>query len=226
MTKLKFAILNTKDRISLFDTARLINPLTGTQYTAPFSLWKVLRGEPSIYEKYGYTSVAFDTYRAAAGGITWDKIKKGIVHPRTGMSLEQLWAYAYPEKPISDHMTIKNVMKTIAYEETERSVIEVPLYSEELEAQIRKIYEAGEEDPSTISYTYKTSIVDQILVSIIKNAGVRNFGTIELQVNKSNPIWQHWNSRLKIISFDPVLSGGRKHVTYRRRYTRRIKYRK
>jgi hypothetical protein len=105
------------------------------------------------------------------------------------MNIEELWTSTYREKRISDHMTIAEVMKTVSYEETEKSVVNVPIFSEELEEQMRRMYESFGEDLSTVKFTHKTTIVDQILASMIKNAGVYNFGTIELKVDKLNPIW-------------------------------------
>jgi hypothetical protein len=215
-TKIKFGIFEKNDRVSLVDIARLMNPLTGKQYTAPFSLWRVLRGEPSIYEKYGYASWEYDSYKLAAVRATWGEIKKRIVHPRTHLNLETLWEHTYPDKPLTDSMKVKEVMNKLSYEETERSVIDVPIYSEDIEAKMREVHASGEDDPSMFNYTRKTDIVREILESIKPR-----FGIPKLYVSKSNPEWKKWEARLTLLSFVPVISGGKS--SSQRRRTRRMR---
>ena len=119
-TKLKFTLRPDTEEVSISDVAKLLNPATGLKYPSSFSLWRLLRGEPTIYEKYGYTAPSLDAMRTKIGATRWADVKAFKIFGRE--TLEAFVAREYPEhfedgKPISDSM------KEISYEDANRITV-------------------------------------------------------------------------------------------------------
>jgi hypothetical protein len=197
MTKLKFILLDFPETSSLINAAVLSNPETGKLYSTPFSLWKLLRGEKSLYGKYGYSSDPFFWISNHATRKTWGEIKDNEVavyglrkNGTTNKTIEDIWNEFYSDKgPIKDTETVADVMKRLTYEDTEKSV------------------------------KYGESIVHAIIDSFrIKGTKSRTF---RLSIRQDSEIWQGWNERLKIVSFEKVTEGGTRNKT--RRHRKRIR---
>ena len=103
--------------MSISDVAKLVNPVTGLKYPSSFSLWRLLRGEPTIYEKYGYTSPVLDTMRTKIRATTWDDVKAFNIFGR-----ETLEAFATRNYPgvFEDGKPLWASMKELSYEEANR----------------------------------------------------------------------------------------------------------
>jgi hypothetical protein len=201
-TKLKFILLYPMKHTSLMNAARIINPKTGEAYTTLFSAWRILRDERTIYEKYGYTSDVYDTYREASRNIKWGEIKNYIINIDTGYTIEQLWNDSYPEKAINDDMTIKDVMRIVSYDELERSVFDGKLVQKR----------------SGAIYTMKADIVGFICAFITQENPKSLILPTDLVVKKSNDVWKTWDSRCIFLSFEPTKpAGGRRKPRKTRR---------
>ena len=119
-TKLKFAVSPDSPVMTISDVARLVNPATGEKYPSSISLWRLLRGEFTLYEKYGYTSPELDVMRARIGAATWRDVKGFSIFGRE--PLEAFVAREYPGH-FEDDKLITESMKEISYEEANRVTV-------------------------------------------------------------------------------------------------------
>lgn len=119
-TKLKFILRPDTEEVSISDVAKLLNPATGLKYASSFSLWRLLRGEPTIYEKYGYTAPSLDAMRETIGRATWDDVKAYKIFGRE--PLEAFVAREYSGH-FEDGKPISASMKEISYEDANRITV-------------------------------------------------------------------------------------------------------
>lgn len=119
-TKLKFAVSPDKPELVITDVARLVNPATGEKYPSSFSMWRLLQGKPTLYEKYGYTSPELGAMRARIGSATWGNVKGFSIFGRE--TLEAFVAREYPHH-FEDDKLITESMKEISYEEANRVTV-------------------------------------------------------------------------------------------------------
>jgi hypothetical protein len=119
-TKLKFAMHPDKTSLTISDVARLINPATGVKYPSSLSLWRLLRGEQTIYEKYGYTSLKLAEIRATLAEATWDMVKTS---PVKGYGTLEDFAKREYEGIFEDGKRIIDSMEKISYEDANRATI-------------------------------------------------------------------------------------------------------
>lgn len=227
ISKLKFIYLGT-DTISLIDDAYVPNPTTGKRFTEQFSKWRLLRGEPTLYEKYGYITsdresdytensprpnLDLDAYRSQLSKVTWKDIKDDKIHPRIDETLESIWAKQY-ELPSPDQ-TIPVFMKRLTLEDLEKLLVEIPRFeTEEEEAIERKELESGGIPPHL---TYTNTIVG-VIMNILEKRGIV-FPGLVLMLHKDSEKWASWNRRLVLRSFDRVFGkgGSRGRRTHKRR---------
>jgi hypothetical protein len=216
ISKLKFIYLNTKS-IKLTDNARVFN-------YGLISEWRLLRDEPSIYEKYGYTSEHFNSFRDKIKIIKWQRIKDYII-PRTGKTLEDMWNIVFKEiDPPSDTETIPLFMRRISLDNIEKSLTNVPKFKTEEEEHkyIKKWIRVSSYDLIE-KKTFLNFIIDA-LESIGVSPPKENM-TLTLQSNSE--LWKHWNSRLVFRSFDRIMEGGKRskcNVHHRRKTIRKTTY--
>jgi hypothetical protein len=199
-TKLKFAVRPDKPEMVISDVARLVNPATGAKYPSSFSLWRLLRGEPTIYEKYGYTSPELEGMRTRIDAATWRDVKGFMIFGRE--SLEAFVVRNKYSKHFEDDKLITESMKGISYEEANRVTVRhsLPAFG-----------------PVTI-------------IDLLANALGLKGGMPGLFVHRGSDVWRDWDARLRFLSFEEVgasvsaTTGGAGTVTSRggaRRKTRR-----
>jgi hypothetical protein len=230
ISKLKFIYLGT-DTISLIDDASIPNPKTGEKFNERFSKWRLLRGEPTLYEKYGYITsdresdytensphpdLDLDQYRSEISKLTWKDIKDYKIHPRIDETLESIWMKQY--KLPSPDQTIPTFMKGLSLEDLENLLIEIPRFeTEEEEAIERKELERIGISPEFQHLTHAYTIVGIIINILEKEKGIV-FPGLVLMLNKDSKKWASWNRRLVLRSFDLIgIGGGRRRPTHKRR---------
>lgn len=202
-TKLKFAIMDAP-RLSISDIARLPNPVTNSLIITPFSMWRLLRGEDTLYEKYGYTHPLLSPARETIKSLKWTTIRDSPVFqdatPPPGQTLQQLVDSVFPGL-FDDNMSIAENMKKIPYIETDKLIVKHPSPSKR-----EKIYR--ESPPFGMKYTLPYLIMESLYIG-----GYIPFLRIpELTVERTSEIWKKWNSRLQFISFERVMAGGRRRL--------------
>lgn len=103
-TKLKSIIV--KDKIIKITDVASIN-----DSVLYFSLWRLLRGEPSLYEKYGYVSKKFNTVKETAKRIPYE------ITARNPLLYDDLHAYfPYVFNFANNKRSIAELMKNIPYD--------------------------------------------------------------------------------------------------------------
>lgn len=191
ISKLKFGYLR-KPVISLIDNARVPNPVNGQMYKTMLSEWRLLRNEPSMYEKYGYTSSSFDLLRLRIRDVTWKDIKDSEI-PHTGKTLMNIWSEIYGSTPKDDE-SIPAFMMRLSMADVEKSLTTV--------------------QSNTETRTMKTIV--HIIYDILKNRGI-HLPSKRLHLKNNSDVWKTWNARLLFRSLEPVAVAGARH----RRHTRR-----
>jgi hypothetical protein len=241
ISKLKFIYLGS-NTISLINDAYVPNPKTGKRFTEQFSKWRLLRSEPTLYEKYGYIishkasnfnensprpDLDLDEYRSKLSELTWKDIKDDKIHPRIDETLESIWMKQY-EPPLPNE-TIPTFMKRLSLEDLEKLRIEIPQFKTvEDELIEREKLERQGILPEFQHLTYKYTIVG-VIMNILEKRGIV-FPGLVLMLHKYSEKWNNWNRRLVLRSFDPILGkgGNRRLRTYKRRrlYRRRRTHKK
>jgi hypothetical protein len=184
-TKLKFTALPEKELLTITDAAKL------PAFKTKLSAWRLVRGESSLYEKYGYLSrkrkgsnkQEFEIFRTAVTSTVWGRIMDFPVNDRTLQQItdEYFPGIFNPAEPIA------TCMKRVSLEDAERFVIRFP--DEEV------------------------TIVELILVALERKKIVRRPSFI-VEISRTSPLWQSWDARLVFESFTPATmggGGGRKH---------------
>lgn len=175
-TKLKFAVRPDKPEMVISDVARLVNPATGEKYPSSFSLWRLLRGEPTIYEKYGYMSPELEGMRARIDAATWRDVKGFMIFGRE--SLEAFVVRNKYSKHFEDDKLITDSMKGISYEDANRVTV-----------------------PHALPVRGPVTIID-----LLANALGLKGGMPGLSVHRGSSVWRDWDARLLFISFEEVSS--------------------
>lgn len=200
-TKLKFILAEIKDneneyelRVMLHDVARI------TPTKTPFSLWRLLRGEPTLYEKYGYISPSVDSFRRDViyAPITWKEIKDILFEMPDGEKMDFvsiLLKMGAPE--FHDDEPIYEYMRKINYEDSDK-------YKERL--RINK------------DTTIKETLPGFIFRAIENVKGKDKMPWFTFSVGKDSDIWKAWDNKMVFVSFEPKgVSGGRRRSGRRRR---------
>jgi len=177
-TKLAFCVSPDIDSIPLVDEATIDK--------IEISKFNILRGEPAIYEKYGYRSEDMDKFKKIINGLTWgtldDDMKQTItdfIHESIDVESQPL--SFEPDRPLTD------IMKMISFE-------------------YEKNY-SGYDSPSSIIFnTYDTDM----------SMNIHNY-----TLNKEEPRWKSWDSRLLFTGFEIIKSAGSRGRTQRKSMRRR-----
>lgn len=186
-TKLKFAALKrTIQTITLRDQAQLINPDTHKKSSDYFSSWRLLRGEPTLYEKYGYTNKDLDNIRRVVMTTKWKEIKDiQLYNDKKNIKLNEFGDIL----KFNDEDTIDKCMKKIPYFEAEKF--------------------------SVSNGTKKITLIDMIVQALHKKKGIFQDGIFEkineLEVSRTSPIWNKWDRMMKFVSLkleNPIKEGG------------------
>lgn len=232
MSKLKFMYLG-QTIISLEDHAKLVNPKTGEVYKTFISQYRLLRDEPTLYEKYGYKSAPFNRVRDVVRKTKWGDISHYII-PRTGKTLEDMWAQTFGygvhyEDDSNDEGeeiglpnpedTIPTVMRRLTLDNVEESVTRVPHYHKEADEQAhRNRMRAAGFNEDRFEYTEEKTIVVLIFNALAALKGLM-FPSRTLRLHKTSPIWQAWDARLQFRSLEEAraLGGARRSRRTRRR---------
>lgn len=175
-TKLKF-IATDAPMLSIVDGARLINPATKRESFTYFSIWRMLRGQRTLYEKYGYTNSELNNIRKAALETTWAEIKDIVYGDKT---LQELVDSNYPGVFI-DSSSIAAGMLQIPY------------------------------DKADDLYVRRHGVLTTLIMNALKSRG-KISNTEEhrtLTLTRDSEIWKEWDSKLKLISIEPIMEGGR-----------------
>jgi len=161
-------------------------------HRAHLSAWRLMRGEPGIYEKYGYRSPLFEEARARAQRTTFREIEGTVA---AAVAIRH-----YPHvftAPTASEQTIAFLMQQIPYEDLAKSMTEFTRpggYGRELKSLEDLLFEALMDGKS---YYYNST----------------------LTLVRSSDAWRHWDSELKFLEWVPVVSGGgrRSRRTHARR---------
>jgi hypothetical protein len=195
-TKLNFLATPDADSLDIYDVAKLMNPTTGDTYTAFFSHWRLLRDEPTLYEKYGYANPVHDEIRDAVRTTLWDEIKDQVAiaerfHTPAGAPI------FVPGK------TIAECMKQVSYADTESVLV------------------SGSNSTETI-----VDVIFNALIAIEKISMDDFMATHDLTLDRDSDVWKRWDARLRFVTFEPVLKGGAAKSRRRRQPRRRQKTRR
>jgi hypothetical protein len=194
-TKLKFAISGL-DTVYVQDAAKI------KHHAIPISSWRLLRGERTLYEKYGYSSPIVDAYRQKVKETKWSAIKNGeILIDDAVKTLEVFWSTCYPDKYADDNMSVSDVMKMLSYEDTEASIV---------------VDDMSHRKESIVTFVFA-------LMKELAGAGQLTW-PLTLMVHKDNEPWKSWNSRLLFTSYTEIKtspSSATRRRKIRRRHTRR-----
>jgi len=192
-TKLKFAILNGKNEFTISDVARLPNPATGKPFITQLSKWRVLRGEPTLYEKYGYTAADLDSYRALVTSMPWSEIMDAVT-PK-GKTLQAIVDEYYPGI-FRPERTIAECMKEVSLEDTEKYI-----------------------EPYLV-FDRKTIV--GLIMNALEKKGIPS-PKFHLTITRDSDLWKSWDARIHFISFAPIttMGGRRTRRTRLTRLTRR-----
>lgn len=197
-TKLKFTALKKRKTFTISDVARLENVATGKPFKTPISRWRIVRGEPTLYEKYGYTSDELNTFRTVVQTTPWSAI---MDQQFLGQSLDEIATKYYPGIFQPD-VSIANCMKRVSLEDTERFSTPSQVIG--------------------ISRTIVTLIIDAL--TRIGHSAPK----FELTVSRDSEVWKAWDARLQFVSFEREedvakegATGGGSAASRRQKRTRR-----
>lgn len=200
-TKLKFAILKKKSSFVISDVARLPNPAKGTPFTTQLSRWRIVRGERTLYEKYGYTAPDLEPYRELVRSTLWSEIM--VAPTPVGKTLQEIADEYYPGI-FTPEKTIATAMQSVSLEDTERYI----------------------QPGIAIRMVGARTIVGLIMDALKAVKGIPP-PTFVVAISRSSDIWKAWDARLKFVSFEPIgatatagQGGGRRRRTRRRRIQR------
>lgn len=190
-TKLKFTSI-ASDSFEILDIAKLIHKDTCKRYCAPFSLWRLLRGEDTLYEKYGYTNAELYNYKLIVSLTKWEEIKD-IVIPERGKTLQAFVESSPIRDFFHDGKTIVECMRHLSYE------------------QANEVLSKGK--LSNIDY----SIVHLIVLALKEKGHISP--PLQLTIHRDSEIWKKWDSILQFVAFERIMRGGRRYkkTTKRRR---------
>jgi len=175
-TKLKFIVRAPAEDIALMDSAAVKDPITKATISAPFSNWRVVRGEKPMYAKYGYYSEPFDIISKFAKDNHWSRIELANYK---GKTIHDLWIAVYPCVKLEDRATIATVMKQMEDHQSEKSS---EIVTAVFNAITNDLYNTGD-------YGGMFSNVFRMFT-----------------LNKESLEWQKWDKLLKIVSFEQVKS--------------------
>lgn len=202
-TKLKFAGNPEKKVFTIDDTAR-VSKADGGFYQTRISHWRLLRGEPTLYEKYGYmpkrtTGTSFDVYRGAVQSITWGEIMN--YETQTGMTLQAIADANFPEGTFVSDQSIAECMKKVTL----------------------AMADAYIQPPFPELYLGAKPFVELIMDALESEKHLPK-PTFVLSVHRDSKTWKAWDRRLVFFSFAPVaaatvtrLDGRRRRITRKRR---------
>lgn len=220
MSKLKFIYLN-KDSITLIDNAHIYNPETKIFSNTLLSEWRLLRDEPSIYEKYGYISPRFNMFRRNIRTIEWQSIKDYVI-PRMDKTLEDIWKEFFGDIGApSAGEKIPSLMRRLSFKNVEDALISVPCYEVEMEHMLVKMMirmESNMEKERERCLMRKKTIVHFIFDALKEKKGITPpIYNMRLTLHNNSELWQNWNARLVFLSFEQVINGGKRSKRSTRR---------
>lgn len=176
-TKLKFAIFPERSVLMIADVAKITNPKTKRQFTTKISLWRLLRGEPTLYEKYGYNSPVLNSFRERAIIIPWKEISGFVTG--NGTTLHSIVEEHFPSLFLPNK-SIQDCMKELTLEDTEKFI-----------------------QLSTIPFQPPKTIVELIMDALAKKSREFLIASISLQLSRDSPVWKEWDTRLQFTKFEP-----------------------
>jgi hypothetical protein len=173
-TKLKIILRYPDEDITLTDAAA-VKDSEDVRISAPFSNWRVVRGEKPIYAKYGYESEEFYIISRFARENHWRRIED---KEYKGKKIKDLWIAVYPCVEIGYEDSIAAVMKKMGDRQSEKS-------------------------SEIVMAVFKTIINE--LASSSHSGYSRMFPNITaiFTLNKDSSEWKKWDKLLKIKSFEP-----------------------
>ena len=203
-TKLKFAILSTNS-LTIHDSASLTNPATGEPFKAFLSHWRVLRGEKTLYEKYGYFAKDLDDYRTLVTTTRWGQIMDYVTHD--GYTLKTITETKFPGIFHPDR-TIAECMLGLSLEANDSYVGKLKLFK-------------------TANIIIDATLVTFIFKAIYEKKKIHP-PRFELTVYSDTPTWVEWSRRLQFEAFEPVtgMGGGSRSRRSQRRRGRQRKSRR
>lgn len=180
-TKLKFAIFPERSSLTISDVARVTNPTTKKQFTTKISLWRLLRGEPTLYEKYGYHSSILDSFRERAITVPWKEISGFVTG--YGTTLQSIVDEHFPSIFLPDK-SIQDCMKEVTLEDTEKYI----------------------QKPPPLRFQQSKTIVELIIDALAKKSKDDSFSLddMNLTITRDSPVWKEWDSRLQFTKVVPV----------------------
>ena len=189
-TKLNFAGNPGKKTFLIDDTAR-ISKGDGTLYKTHISHWRILRGERTLYEKYGYVpkhvkelfATRFEDYRAAVQSITWGEIM--TYKTQTGKTLQEIVDEHFPAGTFVSEASIADCMKRVSLDMAD-AYIQPAIPALHLAARpfVELIMDAMESEKHLLKPAFVFSI------------------------HADSKLWKAWDRRLRFLSFAPVVTGG------------------
>ena len=166
----------------LVDIARIVPGRTH------FSLWRLLRGEHTLYEKYGYTSHIIHLFRFVVLTTRWKEIKDVMFETPDCDKIDLASIMAKMGTPaFNGDETIADYMQKIPYTDVDK-------YMERIRIA---------EDT-----TIKETIVGLILRALAERKGMAT-ELPKFTICSDWDTWKVWDEKLVFVSFEPVIHGGR-----------------
>lgn len=177
-TKLKLSIC-PDNALKIIDAARVANQ------DSFFSLWRLLRGEKGIYEKYGYLSLKCDELREKASRTTFSGLP-----PYIG----KIAAALFPDRYAADK-SVSEFMRSVDYNEiktlTNRFILGTVDKSEICHIYLKD--EADDRDNILFNHINLTSLISRELISSEMPP--------ELILDPKSEIWRYWDTKVKFINW-------------------------
>lgn len=201
-TKLKFAALPSRKFLAIVDVASLINPETNKKYVTQLSHWRLLRGERTLYEKYGYTNLLLDKVREISQTTRWEEIKYQTIKGKSLTEIAESFFTSEGTAIFVSDRTISDCMKHVSYNDSDKIII-----------------------PNIIPALPSHTIVSMILTAFVQIGKLTQRELtylLYLKINRQSELWKSWDSRLQFQSFYAIMEGGRRK-TLRRRKNRKTR---
>jgi len=154
------------------------------------SMAKMLRGEPTLYERYGY------------------------VNPLLTETLEKIKTYQFHVLPEELQEIIRQVIRERSGEEIPEDALLVDVMKkigkEDEKTELLKTYPFEER-----IYGLKKTISNVVYQTLVNSQGLTNDFT--LNFIEDSPEWDHMKKRLYILSIDEIPTGGKRRTRHTRR---------
>jgi hypothetical protein len=169
-TKLLFCLMPEKRSIALEDIA--------TKGGVQISKFNILRGKPTIYEKYGYEAGTrkMDQFKVKIGNLTWGELDEGLKKYITDTIPAEL--------RFEDITPLTEIMKNISFE------YEMTNYSVGLSPSSR-IFDFLLHGNTGVTWD-----------DYVREDGLDDYTTYILR--RDNELWKRWDSQLLFVNFENI----------------------